>query len=234
MCGRFVQANAPTLLVEHFDVDEIALDEEFVPHYNVAPRMDALTIVDRDARRLLGRMRWGLVPSWAESPAVGDRMINARAETVTEKGAFKAAFERRRCIIPVDGFYEWQVAPGPRKQPMYIYSRSGSPLAMAGIWELWRDRAVPDAPWLRTCTVLTTHANATMAAVHDRMPVFLDATDWNEWLDPESADVDELRSLLRPARDDILAMHPVSTRVNAARHDDASLIVREDPLTLFP
>lgn len=234
MCGRFVQASAPTLLVEHFHVDELVVDNTFEPHYNVAPRMDALTIVDRGDTRSLGQMRWGLVPLWAENPAIGDRMINARAETLLEKAAFRSAFERRRCIIPVDGFYEWQATPGPKKQPMYIQARDNAPLAFAGLWESWRDRAEPDAPWLRTCAVITTDANALMRPVHDRMPVVLDEDDWDEWLDREVGDASALVALLHPPSEELLVMHPVSTRVNAARNDDATLIEREDPLTLFP
>ena len=234
MCGRFVQASSPALLVERFAVDEVVGAETFEAHYNLAPRMDALTIVEGDDVRRLGPMRWGLVPSWAESPAVGDRLINARAETLVEKPAFKPAFERRRCIIPADGFYEWQAAPGPRKQPMYIHARDGSPLAFAGLWESWRDRTDPEAPWIRTCVVITTDANAMMRPVHDRMPAMLATADWDQWLDREFTDGGALLHVLCPAPDDLLAMHPVSTRVNGARNDDASLILREDPLTLFP
>lgn len=234
MCGRFVQASPPTLLVEHFHVDERVVPDTLEPHYNVAPRMDVLTIVDRDHTRRLGHMRWGLVPLWAESPAIGDRMINARAETLLEKAAFRSAFERRRCIIPVDGFYEWQATPGPKKQPMYIHARDNAPFALAGLWESWRDRDEPDARWLQTCVVITTDANALMRPVHDRMPVVLDEGDWREWLDREVTDASALVPMLRPPPEELLVMHPVSTRVNAARHDDATLIEREDPLTLFP
>ena len=234
MCGRFVQASAPTLLAEHFHVDELIVDATLEPHYNVAPRAEVLTIVDRDHTRSLGRMRWGLVPFWAETSAIGDHMINARAETLLEKAAFRSAFERRRCIVPVDGFYEWQATPGPKKQPMYIHSRDNAPLALAGLWESWRDQEAPGAPWLRTCSVITTNANSMMQPVHDRMPVILEEADWDEWLDREVTKVGTVVPMLGPPADDRLVMHPVSTRVNSARHDDATLIEREDPLTLFP
>lgn len=233
MCGRFVQASSPTLLVERFEVDELVLESEFEPHFNVAPRMNVLVVRERDRVRSLGPMRWGLVPSWAESPAIGDRMINARAESLGEKTAFKGAFERRRCIVPADGFYEWRAGSGPRKVPMYIHAVDDAPLAFAGLWELWRDRDDPNAEWMQTCTVITTTANATMQPIHDRMPVVLDARDWGEWLDADAGDRD-LAGLLRPAPENVLGFHPVSTRVNTARNDDPSLIVREDPLTLFP
>ncbi|MBK5287179.1 MAG: SOS response-associated peptidase [Acidimicrobiia bacterium] len=234
MCGRFVQASAPTLLSEQFDVDEIALESPVPASYNVAPRAEILTVLDREDRRLLTSMRWGLIPSWADSMALGDRMINARAETLMEKAAFRPAFERRRCIIPVDGFYEWRAMPGSKKQPYYIFAVSGAPLAFAGLWESWRDRANPDSPRIRSCTVITTSANTTMQSLHDRMPVILDADDWDRWLAPEIGDPGELQALLTPAADDLLALHPVSPRVNGAGFDDETLIIREDPLTLFP
>jgi putative SOS response-associated peptidase YedK len=236
VCGRFVQASNPALVADHFHVDELALDAPAVPSYNVAPRADVLSIIDRHLLRRMGRMRWGLVPSWAPDPSIGDRMINARAESVLEKPAFRAAFERRRCILPADGFYEWQAMPAPgRKQPMYLHARSGAPLAMAGLWEVWRDPELPeDAPWLRTCAVVTTEANATVAPIHDRMPVMLAEESWDEWLDREGDDVEALTRLLRPAPDDLLEVWPVNPRVGNARIDDPSLIVREDPLTLFP
>jgi len=232
VCGRFVQASSPTLLAEYFDVDELAIADDPTPSWNVAPRAEVLTVVAHDGHRRLGRMRWGLVPSWASDPGLGDRMINARSETVMEKSAFRTAFERRRCIIPADGFYEWQ-AVGSRKQPMYVTSTTGSPLALAGLWEVWRDARDPEGPWLRTCSVITTTANATMAPVHDRMPVLLEPPEWADWLDREATDLDRLAALLDPAPESTLTMWPVSTRVNRAANDDARLIVREDPLTLF-
>ncbi len=234
MCGRFVQASSPTLLAEQFDVDEVAIASPVGAHYNVAPRAEVLTVIDRDEGRLLTTMRWGLVPSWAESLAIGDRMINARAETLLEKAAFRPAFERRRCIVPVDGFYEWRAMPGGKKQPYYIFATDGMPLALAGLWESFRDRTDPDAAWVRSCTVITTEANDTMRSLHDRMPVILDPSDRAPWLDRDQVDPAAVQTLLHPAPDDLLSMHPVSPRVNGARADDEGLIVREDPLTLFP
>src|SRR3954453_3888163 len=133
MCGRFIQTASPTMLAEHFDVDELLLDEPPVPSWNVAPRAEVLTIDDKEHVRRMGRMRWGLVPAWATDPGGGDRMINARAETVLEKPAFRRSLERRRCIVPADGFYEWERI-GSRKQPMYIHARADEPLAFAGLW----------------------------------------------------------------------------------------------------
>ena len=234
MCGRFVQASSPNLLAEHFDVDEVLIGEPPPPRYNVAPRADVLTITGREGVRRMEPMRWGLVPSWAPDVSIGDKLTNARSETVAEKSAFKAAFERRRCIIPADGFYEWQAAPGPKKQPMYCHARSGEPLAFAGLWEFWRPHDQPDAPWMRSCVIVTTAANALMAPVHDRMPVMLRETDWEHWLDGRFDDTVALTDLLVPAPEDLLELWPVSTRVNSARNDDERLVLREDPLTLFP
>ncbi len=221
------------MLAARFDIPEIAPEAAFEPHYNVAPRMEVQVVSERDGARTLAPRRWGLVPSWAESPAIGDRMINARAESIHEKAAFQRAFGRRRCLIPADGFYEWQAGSGAHKVPMYIYAADGAPLAFAGLWESWRDQEDPHAAWMRTCTVITTTANATMRPIHDRMPVLLDPRDWDEWLGDDASETD-LAELLRPAPDNVLAFHPVSTRVNSARNDDPALIVREDPLTLFP
>ena len=229
-----MQASAPTLLAERFDVDELAIPVPIVASYNVAPRAEVLTVVDRDDRRQLTTMRWGLIPGWADSTAIGDRMINARAETLMDKAAFRPALERRRCIVPVDGFYEWRLMPGSKKQPYYIFSADGAPLALAGLWESWRDRTEPSASSIRSCAVITTNANGAMESLHDRMPVILDRADWSRWLDPEVTDPAEIQALLVPASDDLLALHPVSTRVNRAGVDDEMLIVREDPLTLFP
>ena len=221
------------MLTEHFDVDELFIDDDPVPSYNVAPRAQVLTVYERNDRRRLGAMRWGLVPSWAEDLTVGDRLINARAETLTEKPAYRYAFERRRCIVPADGFYEWQTLVGPKKHPVYIRARSGAPLAMAGLAEVWSNRDDPDAPWVRSCAVVTTSANTMLQPIHDRMPVMLDVSDWDQWLDRDVRDPFSLAPLLVPAADDLLEWWPVSTRVNSARNDDASLIEREDPLTLF-
>ncbi len=245
MCGRYVQVSSPTLLAERFDVDEIAIDEAPEPSYNVAPRAEVLTIREHRraepeadapaAPRVLEQMRWGLVPSWAKDPKIGDRLINARAESVAEKPAFKAAFLKRRCLLPADGFYEWQAVAGRKqKQPMFVHRRDGEPIAFAGLWEAWRDQ--PESPWLITCAIVTTRANATMAPVHDRMPVMLPETAWDTWLDPCVAECARLAALLVPPPDDLLELWPVSTQVNSASNNGPELAARvepEDPQTLF-
>ncbi len=232
MCGRFVQTSSPKLLVERFDIDEVVVEGELAPSYNVAPRAEVLTVIARGGIRRLGRMRWGLVPSWATDATVGDRMINARAESVMEKPAFRNALVRRRCLVPADGFYEWQATGGRAKQPMFIRGRAPAPLAFAGLWEVWRDPDDPEPAPLRTCTILTTTANQCVAPIHDRMPVVLARAGWERWLSDDD-DAAAAAALLVPAPDDLLEAYPVSTRVNRAANDDASLIEREDPLTLF-
>ena len=234
MCGRYVQAASPQLLAEHFHVDELAITEPPHPDYNVAPRAQVLAVVQRSPDlRILEPMRWGLVPSWAKDLKIGDRMINARAESVHEKPAFKTAFEKRRCVLPADGFYEWQRRVGSKtKQPMFIHRRDGDPLAFAGLYEVWR--AHPDDEWLLSCAIVTTEANAMMEPIHNRMPVILPETAWDAWLGRNTHDVDALSELLVPAADDLLEMWPVSTAVNSARNNGSELTNPVPPDTLFP
>ncbi len=269
MCGRYVQVSSPTILVERFHVDEVAVPAPPEADYNVAPRKEVLTVVQRasgrpDAEdddtpeeaapeeaapvargdgpvRALEQMRWGLVPSWAEDPKIGDRLINARAESVAGKPAFKTAFRKRRCILPADGFYEWQAVKGRKqKQPMFIHRRDGEPIAFAGLWEVWRDHAVPDAPWLLSCAIVTTRANAKMAPIHDRMPVMLPEVAWDTWLDTRIDDNARLEALLVPPPDDIIELWPVATLVNSAQNNGPELVERvqpaepAEPNTLFP
>jgi putative SOS response-associated peptidase YedK len=253
MCGRYIQVSSPTLLAEHFDVDEIAIDAAPEADYNVAPRKEILTIVQRVPKdpeaergasdggapeprtepaepiRILEQMRWGLVPSWAKDPKIGDRMINARAESVTEKAAFKTAFRKRRCIIPADGFYEWQRFSGTKKkQPMFVHRRDGEPIGFAGLWEVWRES--PDAPWLLTCTIVTTRANSVMEPIHDRMPVMLPEAAWQTWLDVRVSDQAQLEELLVPPPDAEIEVWPVSTMVNSANNNGPELVDRVEPI----
>jgi len=230
MCGRFVQASSPELLVERFGVDEPAAPVH-EPSYNVAPRASVYAVRDRaeeqGRRRYLSELRWGLIPSWAKDPKVGDRMINARAESLADKPAYERAFRRHRCLVPAEGFYEWQ-RRGGRKQPMFIHRRDGEPMAFAGLWAAWRpDDATDD--WVRSCTIVTTGANGTVAPLHDRMPVVLEERDWDRWLDPDAPELDALVRLLRPAPDDLLVAYPVGTAVNSADNDGPHLVDRVEP-----
>ena len=233
MCGRFTTTTTAAALADWFEVDEAEVDE-VGPNFNVTPTSDIYTVVeDPDGQRRLDLMFWGLVPQWAESPAIGSKMINARSETAATKPSFRAAFRRRRCIIPVDGFYEWVEVPGrKKKQPMYITARSREPLAFAGLWEQWRPNGDSvDDTTLTSCAILTGPPNELIAPLHDRMPMILPRRSWKQWLDPSNDDVDALQSLLVPAPEELLEHWPVSVDVNNVRNRDAHLI---EPCEIVP
>ena len=228
----------PSELARIFDAevrDQAAFDS-LGPRYNVAPTQPVTVVVQRDDGRSIELHRWGLVPAWADSAAVGSRMINARAETVATSSAFRASFLRRRCLIPADGFYEWR-REGSKRMPFLIHTADDRPLGFAGLWAPWRDPSTGD--WLLSATVVTTRANATVSELHDRMPVILSPDEWALWLDPEVGDVDLLRDLLRPAADDLLRLDQASALVNNANNEGAELLVpalaESEPaaLTLF-
>ena len=237
MCGRFVSASPPERIAAYFGAE---VDVETLgANYNVAPTDDIYAVVARPAdegspTRSLQAFQWGLLPVWAKDRKVGQKMINARAETIAEKAAFKGVLRKHRCIIPMDGFYEWQAARPdgpvgksgkPMKQPYYVHRNDGEPLAVAGMWSAWRDRAAgPREPWLHTATVITTAANSTIERIHDRMPVVLPKAMWDLWLDPANQNIDVLAKLLVPAPDHLLALRPVSTDVNNVRNNDPHLI----------
>lgn len=226
MCGRFTSTTPTSELADFFDA-ETDLDDEDA-NFNVTPTSDVRVVhEDENGQRRLDLMFWGLVPSWAESPAMGSRLINARSETVAVKPSFRSAFRRKRCILPVDGFYEWvQVPERKKKQPVYISSRNQKPLAFAGLWETWRPKDAQEAAnELRSCSIITGPPNDLIAPLHDRMPMILPREDWTTWLDPTNTDVDALQSLLRPAPEDWLQWWPVSLAVNTVRNRDSSLIV---------
>jgi len=220
MCGRFAFYSPDEAVVRLFGVAEkTALQSG----YNLAPTqlVPVLRRTDAGLRRV-DAIRWGLVPFWAKDKAIGNRMINARAETVAEKPAFRQAFRQRRCLVLANGFYEWKRV-GDKKQPFYITRDDGEPFAMAGLWERWRDRTAADPPTLETCTIITTTPNRLMENIHQRMPVILDSKPVAEWLDP-SAETDVLTSLLGPYGGDGFVAVPVSTSVNNARNQGAELI----------
>jgi len=174
---------------------------------------------------VLDRVRWGLVPSWAKDLSIGDRLINARAEGLASKPAYRRAFERRRCLMPADGFYEWRVIPGRKqKQPYFIARADREPMVFAGLYEVWRDRSDADAPWVRSCVIVTTDANEKLAPIHDRMPVVLPETAWGEWLDPDNHDTTTLTRLLVPAPADEFLAYPVSTLVNKPGNQGPELL----------
>jgi len=234
VCGRFTSLTPPGELAQLFQTEPASDDVAgFAPSYNVAPTTRILAVaVDREGRRRLGRFQWGLVPSWAKDSSGSARLVNARSETVFDKPSFRHLVPSRRCIVPMDGFYEWRTvyeAPRPAKapkEPVYITRRDGRPLAVAGLWSSWR--ADGDAPWLHTCCVLTTDANAAIDPIHDRMPVILEEEDWSTWLDPTLSDRAELTAFMVPAPDEVIDVRPVSTRVNSVRNNEPSLLDRID------
>ncbi len=206
---------------------EAKLDDP--PRYNIAPSQPIVCVLRLATGRLrqIARLRWGLVPSWADDLAIGHRMINARGETIDRKPSFRNAFASRRCLIPADGYFEWkQAADG--KQPYLIERSDGGVFAMAGLWEA-NSKIAADGSVIRTCTVITTDANRATREVHDRMPVILDPDDHDLWLDPAVHDQEPLKSLLRPAPDELLRLTPVSRHVNSPRNDDAQCV---EPVTL--
>jgi putative SOS response-associated peptidase YedK len=238
MCGRFTSTTPASQLADNFAVTEVKV-EQLGFHYNVAPTDTVYAVAERrptqpgdGAIRQLGAFRWGLVPAWAKDPGIGSRLINARAETVAEKPAYREALVRRRCIIPADAFYEWQARSGPGvgrsrpvKVPHVIRHRDGTPLAFAGLWEVWRDPADPDSPLVRSCAIVTTEANTAIAPIHDRMPVDLPPSAWDRWLDPGNRDVPSLVDLLVPAPPEQFEIYPVRPLVSNVANDGPELIV---------
>jgi putative SOS response-associated peptidase YedK len=197
--------------------------------FNVAPTDPVYAVaVGSDGERRLGTFRWGLVPSWAKDPKGAARMINARAETVVDKPAFRKALQRRRCLVPADGFYEW-LRVGDERQPFHIAPKDGGTLWFAGLWEVWRPEDEPDAELLRTCTIITTQANATLSPIHDRMPVILQREAWDTWLDRSVTDPAAVTPFLAPAPDDLLSRTAVAKLVNSVKNDGPQLL---DPAEL--
>ncbi|HET9438689.1 MAG TPA: SOS response-associated peptidase [Longimicrobiales bacterium] len=221
MCGRYTLTADGETVRTAYGLPDAPFD--YRPRYNIAPQQDVLVVAAGKQGRRAGIMRWGLVPGWADSPADGARMINARSETVHERAAFREAFERRRCLIPADGFYEWRNT-GSGKIPMRI-TRSGEPFAFAGLWEKWQRG---DQPPLYTCTILTTTPAPAIAAIHDRMPVMLRPEQYDLWLQPD-ADTAALQSLLQPYEGADLDAYVVSTLVNKVENDGPECIAPAAP-----
>jgi putative SOS response-associated peptidase YedK len=220
MCGRFTQERPASDLAEIFGAEPLVDDPG--ARYNVAPTDEALVVVQRDDRRAVTAYRWGLIPHWASEAKIGSRMINARAETITASPAFRDAFVRKRCIVPVESFYEWK-RDGTIRQPYRIVRRDGDPLALAGLWSGWRDLATDTVR--RTFSIVTTTPNEAIATLHDRMPVVLERDTWDRWLDPRPADPGELLGLLAPSEAD-LEVYAVGRAVNDVRRDGPELIER--------
>jgi putative SOS response-associated peptidase YedK len=217
MCGRYTLTTSVERLAAEFGFG--ASSVELPPNYNVAPTQEVAAVLSEGGDRRLELLRWGLIPSWADDPGIGSRMINARSETAPEKPSFRRAFRERRCLIPADGFYEWKRTNGA-KQPYYIRMQEGRPFAFAGLWESWSNDGGPE---IRSCTILTTGPNALVGGIHDRMPVILPAGSYDAWLDPE-AEKEELAPLLAPYPEDEMEAYPVSRFVNSPSNNDPRCI----------
>lgn len=227
MCGRYTIVVTPQQLREIFDYLE---QPNFPPRYNVAPTQPIPIVRLINGQRHFALVRWGLLPSWVKDPKAFSLLINARGETVDAKPAYKAAMKRRRCLIPADGFYEWQ-AGGPRKQPYYIRPKSGEPLAFGGLWETWIG---PNGEELETAAIVTTTANETLKPIHDRMPVIIAPEQFDLWLGNGDEDTKAAMGLIKPAPDELLEAIPVSAEVNRVANDNPSLIERGEMLSAEP
>jgi putative SOS response-associated peptidase YedK len=258
MCGRYAASRRPEDLRGLFGVEKWDPEETFAPDWNVAPTKEVPAVLSRQPPdgsdgpvRQLRALRWGLVPSWSKTPEGAARMINARAETVHEKTSYRKAFAARRCILPADGYYEWVTdarerqleeegrKKRPRKQPYFVTPADGSVMALAGLYEFWRDRTLPDdhpRSWWVTCSVITTEAEtaplavppaegpASLADIHPRMPLMLTPDRWDDWLDPAHTDVEELRGLLAPPPAGLMRAYPVTTAVSNVRNNGPELM----------
>lgn len=216
MCGRFSLGASAATLAAQFDLVDLSA---WSPRYNIAPTQEVLAVVRTlDAPKRSSRLlRWGLIPPWADDSRIGNRLINARAETVATKPAFRRAFKERRCLLLADGLYEWQ-RQERRKQPFYIRLRDGRPFAFAGLWEHWEGS---EGMAIQSCTILTTTSNEVVGRIHDRMPVILSPTDYDRWLDPSIQEPAVLQTLLRPYPADEMTAYPVSTLVNSPANDNS-------------
>ncbi|MCX4660207.1 SOS response-associated peptidase [Streptomyces uncialis] len=267
MCGRYASSRRPEDLAGIFGITAWEPTETLAPDWNVAPTKEVFAVLDRPVKdaedprpvRQLRTLKWGLVPSWAKTPEGAARMINARAETVHEKPSFRRPFTARRCLLPADGYYEWVTAAAerelevegrkkrPRKQPYFVTPADGSVFAMAGLYEFWRDRTLPDEhplAWWVTCTIITTEAETTplagaagdgdgdgpgtLAEIHPRMPLMLTPDRWDAWLDPARTDPGEVRALLEPPPTGLLRAYPVGTAVSNVRNNGPELLTELD------
>jgi putative SOS response-associated peptidase YedK len=263
MCGRYAVSRGPEELAGLFGVEKWDPAEALAPDWNVAPTKRVYAVLDRPLKdsgderpvRQLRALRWGLVPSWAKSPDVGVKMINARAETVHEKPSYRRPFAARRCLLPADGYYEWVTGTAerqeeekgrrkrPRKQPYFVTPADGSVMAMAGLYEFWRDRTLPDdhpQAWWATCAVITTEAQGepfagaggsgprALADIHPRMPLVLTPDRWDAWLDPARTDADDVRGLLVPPPAEAMRAYPVGSQVSNVRNNGPELLEELD------
>jgi putative SOS response-associated peptidase YedK len=217
MCGRFVRITPIPVIAKKFRAQQMFAD--LAPSYNLAPSQEIVIINDEGVRQLV-QCTWGFVPSWAKNFSIGNKMINARSETVAEKPAFRSAFKKKRCLVIADGFYEWKTE-GKRKFPMYIRLKSKEPFGFAGLYNVWK---APDGNQLCTCTIITTEANEAVKHIHDRMPVILPRDKEDIWIDPTTEDTEALVGILKPYPSEEMEAYEVSTKVNFPQHNTYSNI----------
>ncbi|MDM9382938.1 SOS response-associated peptidase [Chlorogloeopsis sp. ULAP01] len=220
MCGRFTLSVIPEVLAQAFHLEQVP---DIEPQYNIAPTQMVGTVLynSQNHKREFQQLRWGLIPSWAKDSSMGAKLINARAETVAEKPAFRSAFKRRRCLVVADGFYEWQKQDG-KKQPYYFRLQNGQPFGFAGLWEEWES---PQKQQIKSCTILTTQANDLLQPLHDRMPVILTEQDYQMWLNCQMQEPEVLQQLLQPYKSEEMIGYPVSTLVNNPKHNSSECII---------
>ena len=221
MCGRFTLSAPPEVISMCFDIETDSFN--YLPAFNIAPTQNVLTVRNRENSKHVQTMRWGLIPFWAKEARIGNKMINARSETVIENKVFKTSFQKRRCLIVADSFYEW-VRVSKSKQPIRILLDSEKPFAFAGIWESWKDPNDPNAHAVESCSIITTHANTLIQPIHDRMPVILPRELESDWLDLDNTDTGFLREIMIPFDPGLMKCYPVSQAVNSTKNEGKDLI----------
>jgi putative SOS response-associated peptidase YedK len=221
MCGRFTLTATVDQLIDRFDVEFFLEQEEYLPSYNVAPSQSVLAVINNGSHKRMGFLRWGLIPSWAKDMSIGYKMINARAETLSEKPSFRNAYKNKRCLIVADSFYEWKRIDSKTKTPMRIKLKSDELFSMAGLWESWKS---PEGKTIYSCSVITTQPNELVQDIHDRMPVILKPEDEKNWLDPSISDTSKLQPLLKPLEPSLMEAYEVSPLVNSPKNNSIQLI----------
>ncbi|MFB3167989.1 SOS response-associated peptidase [Neobacillus sp. 179-C4.2 HS] len=221
MCGRFTLTATVDQLIDRFDIEFFLQEEEYNPSFNVAPSQSVLAVINDGARNKMGFLRWGLIPPWAKDMSIGYKMINARAETLTDKPSFRNAYKKKRCLIVADSFYEWKRLDSKTKIPMRIKLKSNELFSMAGLWENWKS---PEGKSIYSCSVITTSPNELVQDIHDRMPVILNPEDEKYWLDPSITDTTKLNPLLKPLDHTLMEAYEVSPLVNSPKNNSIELI----------
>ena len=222
MCGRFTLFSTYETLIKRFGIEAAIAEEDYEVSYNIAPSQQVLAVINDGSKNRLGYLRWGFIPSWAKDESIGYKMINARAESLSEKRSFKNAYQKHRCLIVANAFYEWRKA-GEEKRPFCIKLKSDEPFGFAGLWESWRAQ---EGKLVHSCTIITTKANEAVSAVHERMPVILKQEDEKLWLDPGLHDTNLLDKLLTPCQSGMMDIFEVSKDVNSPKNNSANLIER--------